>query len=72
MTLLGATEGGGPIVCDQDTGICSNVVAAPVSVDAETGWGAEQTIAAVAIALLASVVLVPPMAARLVRERRRA
>lgn len=68
--VLGATDGGGPVTCDADTGVCQNVVAEPVSVDDDSGWGRNQTAALIAVALVLALILVPPMIARTVRARR--
>lgn len=70
QVVLGATTGGGPVSCDSDTGVCQNVVAEPVSVDASGGWGAEQTAALIAVIALVAVIFLPPTIARLVRARR--
>ncbi len=68
--VLGATAGGGPVSCDNDTGVCQNVVAEPITVASDSAWGTQQNAALIAVALLLAVIFVPPTIARLVRERR--
>ena len=67
---VGATSGGGPVVCEPDSGVCTNVVALPVQVERESVAGCG--LGGVVAAVLAAVVL-PPVVGRAlgsVRERR--
>jgi len=63
-TVAAPSTGGGPVVCDDETGTCSNVVAMPVETD-EPGGGGIGPWAVVAACLLAvALVVVPPLVAR--------
>lgn len=67
VSQVGATSGGGPVVCEPDTGVCTNVIALPVETERKPvgGWG----LAAVVASVLAAVVL-PPAVGRVVGARR--
>lgn len=66
----GALTGGGPVACEVDTGVCENVVALPVEVDADAGWTGRQTLVLVAILSFLALVLLPPLIGALTRARR--
>lgn len=60
-TTTTALSNGSPISCDSDTGVCTNVVALPVSVTATGGWGTRQTLMVGAVAALLATVFGPPL-----------
>ncbi|QWS33843.1 phosphate ABC transporter substrate-binding protein PstS [Curtobacterium aetherium] len=61
---------GSPVQCDADSGVCQNVAALPVSVDALDGWSPRQTLMLVAVAALLALVLLPPFIGVLISRRR--
>ncbi len=64
--------GGGPVVCEDDTGVCVNVVALPQEAPVRTGGdGRELLVLAAVVALLAGVV-VPPLVSRALARKRAA
>jgi phosphate ABC transporter phosphate-binding protein len=67
---VGAVTGGGPVSCEADTGVCSNVVALPVEVASDTGWGVQQTLMLLAVLLLIALVTIPPVIGQLIVRRR--
>jgi phosphate ABC transporter phosphate-binding protein len=70
----GSSGGGttdGPTYCEADTGVCANVVALPVEVDAEPEWSLQQSLMVAAVALLVGLVIVPPVVGQFIAARRR-
>lgn len=69
----GGSTGGtdGPLYCEADTGVCSNVVALPVEVPSTGDWGMQQTFMASAVALLLGLVIIPPTLGQFVARRRK-
>ncbi|GAA2525073.1 phosphate ABC transporter substrate-binding protein PstS [Rarobacter incanus] len=69
-TSVAANYGGGPVVCEQDTGICTNVVAEPVSVDTAAN-AAVPTGSWIVIAAAGFAISAPAALSHLLRRRRR-
>ena len=67
----GATTGGGPVSCEADTGVCTNVVALPVEVSSNTSWTPQQSLMVAAVILVLGLVIVPPVIGQLIARRRR-
>lgn len=67
--LVPADYGGGPVSCEADTGVCTNVVAEPVSTDRPAASGGRQLATGLGIALLLGALLLPPVVARARRLR---
>ncbi|WP_258372501.1 MULTISPECIES: phosphate ABC transporter substrate-binding protein PstS [unclassified Curtobacterium] len=65
-----ALNNGSPVQCDADSGVCQNVAALPVEVDAADGWTQTRTLMLCAVAALLGVVLLPPLIGVLVSRRR--
>ncbi|NII42378.1 phosphate ABC transporter phosphate-binding protein [Curtobacterium flaccumfaciens] len=65
-----ALDNGSPVQCDADSGVCQNVAALPVSVDALHGWSSRQTLMLVAVAALLALVLLPPLIGVLISRGR--
>lgn len=67
----GPTEGGGPVVCDQDSGVCQNVIASPVDTAATDAWTTGRTLQlAGAIGVIAAIVIPAIIGITLARRRR--
>lgn len=66
---FGIPLGAGPMICDPDTGVCSNVVASATKVDGLPGWGVTQTIMLLAFVFLVAVVFIPPVLGRRMRQK---
>lgn len=66
---FGIPLGSGPMICDPDTGVCSNVVASATKVDGLPGWGVTQTIMLLAFLFLVALVFIPPVLGRRMREK---
>jgi len=60
----GALAGGGPVMCEDDTGVCTNVVAMPVETAAGTTSGVNPWAVVAAGALVGAIVVVPTLVAR--------
>ncbi|WP_323749459.1 phosphate ABC transporter substrate-binding protein PstS [Curtobacterium sp. VKM Ac-1393] len=65
-----ALNNGSPVQCDADSGVCQNVAALPVEVDASDAWTPTRTLMLCAVAALLAVVLLPPLIGVLVSRRR--
>jgi len=63
-TVAAPSTGGGPVVCDDETGTCSNVVAMPVETDEAGGSGIGPWAVVAACLLAVALVVVPPLVAR--------
>lgn len=57
---LAGVNNGAPVVCNADTGVCSLLSAATVTVDQQPQWGLPQTIMALGVIALLALVVVPP------------
>ncbi len=66
---FGIPLGAGPMICDPDTGVCSNVVASATKVDGLPGWGVTQTIMLIAFLFLVGLVFIPPVLGRRMRQK---
>ena len=66
---FGIPLGAGPMICDPDTGVCSNVVASATKVDGLPAWGVTQTIMLLAFVFLLAVVFIPPVLGRRMRQK---
>lgn len=67
---VAALNDGSPVQCDADSGVCQNVAALPVEVDASDGWSPTKTLMLCAVAALLGLVLLPPFIGVLVSRRR--
>ncbi|WP_242088996.1 phosphate ABC transporter substrate-binding protein PstS [Curtobacterium sp. DN_7.5] len=67
---VAALNDGSPVQCDADSGVCQNVAALPVEVDAADGWSPTKTLMTCAVAALLGLVLLPPFIGVLVSRRR--
>jgi phosphate ABC transporter phosphate-binding protein len=59
-----AVTGGGPVVCEDDTGVCTQVVSMPVETSATGASGLSPWAVVAACVLLLATVVVPPLVAR--------
>jgi ABC-type phosphate transport system substrate-binding protein len=66
---FGIPLGAGPMICDPDTGVCSNVVASATKVDGLPAWGVTQTMMLLAFVFLLAVVFIPPILGRRMRQK---
>jgi hypothetical protein len=57
----GGAVGGGPVSCEADTGVCTNVVALPIEVAGSSSWGIQQTLMLSAVLVFLGLVIVPPL-----------
>ena len=65
---FGIPLGAGPMICDPDTGVCSNVIASATKVDGLPAWGVTQTIMLLALVFLLALIFVPPLLGRRLRR----
>jgi phosphate ABC transporter phosphate-binding protein len=61
---------GGPVTCDPDSGVCVNVIAAPVEVTSTTGWTGSQSLMLAAVATLIGLIVFPPLVGLLISRRK--
>jgi phosphate ABC transporter phosphate-binding protein len=66
-----ATVGGGPVSCEADTGVCTNVVALPVEVEGTSSWGIQQTLMLAAVLFFLGLVVIPPLIGTSMNRRKR-
>ncbi|GAA1739453.1 phosphate ABC transporter substrate-binding protein PstS [Microcella frigidaquae] len=67
----GGATGGGPAICEIDTGACQTVAAIPVEIErVDAGWTRESTYMALALIAVLLTALAPPALARWVRATR--
>jgi len=66
----GPAYGGGPVVCEDDTGVCVNVVALPQEAPVRTGGEGRELMLLAAVAVLFAAVVVPPLVSRTLASRR--
>jgi ABC-type phosphate transport system substrate-binding protein len=60
-----------PVAVDADTGACSAVVAAPVSLTSSDGWTSQQSAMTASVVGLVLLVVVPPVVGLLITRRRK-
>ena len=66
---FGIPLGAGPMICDPDTGVCSNVLASATKVEGLPAWGVTQTLMLLAFVFLIAVVFIPPLLGRRMRQK---
>jgi len=66
--VLSGINDGAPVVCNNDTGVCTPLAADTVKVDSQPDWGLPQTFMLIAVLLLIAIITVPPLVAVMVRR----
>jgi len=66
----GGSVGGGPVSCEADTGVCTNVVALPVEVAGASAWGLQQTLMLSAVLFFLGLVILPPLVGSAMKRRK--
>jgi len=69
-SIVPADFGGGPVVCEADTGVCQNVVAEPVETTTSSAGSTPSVAVGLAVAGLLALVLLPPLLSGVLPRRR--
>lgn len=70
VVVAGPSTGGGPVVCSDDTGECTNVVSMPVETDEAPARGIGPLAVVAACLLVVALVVIPPLVSRGAAARR--
>jgi len=70
VAVAGPSTGGGPVVCSDDTGQCTNVVSMPIETEARSSGAISPLAVVAACLLLVALVVVPPLVSRGAQARK--